>query len=360
MSVEEDRASAVRGWHDGGHEVEDRSSAVSAERDIAAIRAVLYRMTGSYSAKDVDGVMDTFVPDVPMMVGTGIDELRFDAGGLRLQIERDTSEPDALSMGMDNLRVTVFGDAAFAYADVMIHARFGQRHHNFPVRITFGLVRTTDGWRVAQAHTSVPEKGLPEGRSFPAQLTKTLTELLTSIDSDSGSEALAALGLGTATIVFTDIVDSTSLSQSMGDREWSSLIKHHFDTVQGIVESMGGTVVKTLGDGGMFAFRSGTSALLASIKTQQAMASMEERPLMLRIGVHTGDIVRNRNDYIGITVSKAARVAAAAQGGQVLVSSTTAEIVNSSEIAFGEPLSVELKGIDGVHTLMPLEWAAKH
>jgi class 3 adenylate cyclase len=332
---------------------------VSAERDIADIRAVLYRMTGSYGAKDVDGVMDTFVADVPMLVGTGIDELRFNANEVRFQIERDSSEPDAVSIGMDNLRATVFGDAAFAYTDVMINATFGERHQTFPVRMTFGLVRTEEGWRVAQSHTSVPEKGLPEGRSFPVQLTKTLSELLTSIDSDTGSAALEAMGLGTTTIVFTDIVDSTSLSQSMGDREWSSLIKRHFDTVEGIVESMGGSVVKTLGDGGMFAFGSGTSALITSMKTQQAMASLEERPLMVRIGVHTGDVVRDRDDYIGLTVSKAARVAAAAQGGQVLVSSTTADIVNSSEIEFGEPLAVELKGIEGVHTLLPLNWATK-
>ena len=316
-------------------------------------------MIGSYAARDVDGVVDTFVADSPMLVGTGIDELRFTASELRLQVARDTSEPDALSMGMDNLRVTVFGDAAFAYADLMIHARFGERHHRFPVRITFGLVRADDGWRVAQAHTSVPEIGLPEGRSFPVQLTKTLSELLTSIDSDTGSEALEALGLGTATIVFTDIVDSTSLSQSLGDREWSSLIKDHFETVEGIVESVGGTVVKTLGDGGMFAFRSGMSALLASMRTQRAVASSEGRPLMLRIGVHTGDVVTDRDDYIGLTVSKAARVAAAAHGGQILVSSTTADVVNSSEITFGEPLSAELKGIEGVHTLLPLDWAAK-
>ena len=78
---------------------------------------------------------------------------------------------------------------------------------------------------------------------------------------------------------------------------------------------------------------------------------------MVRIGVHTGDVVRDRNDYIGLTVSKAARVAAAARGGQVLVSSTTAGVVNSSEIMFGEPVSLELKGIDGVHTLLPLKLA---
>ena len=57
--------------------------------------------------------------------------------------------------------------------------------------------------------------------------------------------------------------------------------------------------------------------------------------------------------------AKAARVAAAARGDQILVSSTTADIVNSSEIDFGDPITVELKGIEGTHTLRPLNWAQR-
>ena len=329
---------------------------MTVEQDIAAVRSVIYQMMGSYGAKDVDGVMATFVKEDPMIIGTGADELRFTYDDVRFQVARDLSEPDSASVTLEDLRVNVFGDAAFAYAKAIIHASFGDDHHRFPVRFTYGMVRTEDGWRVAQGHTSVPERNQPEGRSFAVKLTKTLSDLLTSIDSDSGSEALEAIGLGTTTILFTDIVDSTSISQSMGDREWSALISSHFESVRGIVEAAGGQVVKTLGDGGMFAFKSGTSALVAAMKTQRAMASIDDHPLMLRIGVHTGDVVKDRDDYIGLTVSKAARVAAAAQGGQVLVSSTTADIVNSSQLEFGEPITVELKGIEGTHTLLPLNW----
>ena len=76
----------------------------------------------------------------------------------------------------------------------------------------------------------------------------------------------------------------------------------------------------------------------------------------MRVGVHTGDVVQGLNDYIGLTVNKAARVAAAAEGDQILVSSTTADIVNNAEIEFGDPTTVELKGIAGTHTLLPLNW----
>ena len=76
----------------------------------------------------------------------------------------------------------------------------------------------------------------------------------------------------------------------------------------------------------------------------------------MRIGVHTGDVIQSQSDYLGLTVNKAARVTAAAEGGQILVSSSTAEMLNYADFAFGEPLIVELKGIDGIHTLRPLRW----
>lgn len=326
------------------------------EQDVAEVRSVVYRMAECYGAKDVDGVLDTFAGEGSSMVGTGLDELRFGLAAVRLQAARDMSEADTASFGMDAVRVDVFGDAAFAFSDVVLSATFGSEHIRFPIRATFGLCRTDDGWRIAQMHTSLAHRQQGEGRSFPVKLTKTLSDLLTSIDSAAGSSVLESKGLGTATILFTDIVDSTALSQSMGDEMWSELISGHFETVKEIVESEGGSVVKTLGDGGMFVFPSGTAALLAAIQTQRAVTSSVEHRLSLRIGVHTGDVVQGQNDYIGLTVNKAARVAAAAKGDQILVSSTTADIVNHSRIEFGEPMSVELKGIAGTHTLLPLDW----
>lgn len=330
---------------------------MTVEQDVAEVRFLVYRMAERYGAIDPDGVMETFVDDHPSIIGTGADEVRFGPAEVHFQMARDMAEADTLSMGMENVHVDVFGEAAFAFADVVINATFGGETFGFPVRCTFGLVRTDDGWRIAQIHTSVAHGGQSEGRSFPVKLTKTLSDLLTSIDNATGSSILRSKDLGTATILFTDIVDSTTLSQSMGDEVWSTLITEHFKTVGEIVEGEGGSVVKTLGDGGMFAFPSGASALLAAIRTQRTVTSQVGRPLSLRVGVHTGDVVQGGNDYIGLTVNKAARVAAAAQGDQILVSSTTADVVNHSEIRLGDPISVELKGIEGTHTLLPLLWA---
>ena len=327
------------------------------EQAVAEVRSVVYQMAERYGALDADGVLAMFVEENTVLVGTGADEVRFGTAEARLQVVRDMSEVDGLSMGMENLSVNVFGEAAFAYSDAVINASVDGESFKFPVRATIGLIRTSDGWRIAQIHFSVAYGEQAPGRSFPVQLTKTLSDLLTSIDSDSGSSALRAAKLGTATILFTDVVDSTRLSQSMGDQKWSELITAHFNTVREIVEDEGGSVVKTLGDGGMFVFPSGASALLTAVRTQRAVTTSADDVLRIRVGVHTGDVVQGHNDYIGLTVNKAARVAAAAQGDQILVSSTTADIVNSSEIEFGDPITVELKGIEGTHTLLPLHWA---
>jgi class 3 adenylate cyclase len=176
------------------------------------------------------------------------------------------------------------------------------------------------------------------------------------MDNKTESAALGKEMLGTVTLVFTDVVGSTALSQSMGNKGWSDLITDHFDSVRKIVEDERGTVVKTLGDGGMYVFSSGASALRAAIGIQTAVSESDTDHLRLRMGVHTGDVMQGDGDYLGLTVNKAARVAAAARGDQVLVSSTTFDMVDTTEFEFGEPITVEFKGIDGPHLLRPLTW----
>lgn len=188
------------------------------------------------------------------------------------------------------------------------------------------------------------------------ELTRTLADLVDSIDA--GAELSRATGLsGTATLMFTDIVDSTPLSLSLGEAVWADTINSHFDALQKVVESEGGSLVKTLGDGGMYAFESGSAALKAAKRIQQAVSASSDPQLQVRVGVHTGDVIRTEADYVGATVSKAARVAAAAVGGQIMVSSTTAGMVTATEFEFGTPITVELKGLEGTHQLQPLIWS---
>lgn len=329
------------------------------DQAVAEVRSAVYRFAERYGALDIDGVMAMFVGENPVDVGTGVDEVRIGTSEVRHQIARDMSEVEALSMGMESLRVDVHGDAAFAYSDVVFSLTAGGESLRIPARTTIGMICTADGWRIAQIHSSIAYGEQPPGRSFPVQLTRTLSDLLTSMDTDSGSSALRAAKMGTATVLFTDVVDSTMLAQSLGDQRWSELITAHFGLVRAIVEGEGGSVVKTLGDGGMYVFPSGASALSAAVRIQRAVTASADDVLRVRVGVHTGDVIRDENDYLGLTVNKAARVAAAARGDQILVSSTTTDIANSHEIEFGDPITVELKGIEGTHTLRPLNWSER-
>jgi class 3 adenylate cyclase len=105
----------------------------------------------------------------------------------------------------------------------------------------------------------------------------------------------------------------------------------------------------------MYVFPSATSALQAAADIQIALAGAAD-DFSVRMGIHTGDVVRSRQDLLGVTVSKAARVAAAADGGQVLVSSATADMVNPSDFTFGTPITAHLKGIEATQTLLPFIW----
>jgi class 3 adenylate cyclase len=207
-------------------------------------------------------------------------------------------------------------------------------------------------WRVVHSHISVP---VPNVEVWGGEMSRTLTDLLASINAESEARAVEDIGLSVATIVFTDIVGSTVLSESMGDAAWVELVTSHFETLGRIAEEQGGSLVKTLGDGAMLAFPTAASGLTAAIEVQRTASSAVADGLQVRIGVHTGDVMPG-DDYLGLMVNKAARVAAAAAGGQILASTSTAGMVNPTQFDFGDPMTVELKGLSGTHQVVPLTW----
>lgn len=121
-------------------------------------------------------------------------------------------------------------------------------------------------------------------------------------------------------IGLTDIADSTVLAQSMGDIAWAGMVGSHETRIRHITRSQGGTVVIFLGDGSMLAFESARAAIRAAVEIQRACA---DEPYTIRIGIHSGEVIRTADDLFGLTVNKAARVAAAAPDGGIVISSTT-------------------------------------
>src|SRR4051812_4533408 len=125
----------------------------------------------------------------------------------------------------------------------------------------------------------------------------------------------------TATFVFTDLVDSTATAARLGPEAAEQLRQTHFKLLRGAVAAAGGTEVKNLGDGLMVMFSSPSRALASAAGMQQAIEHHNrsaDQPLSVRIGISTGEAVGDDNDYFGDPVIEAARLCAAAEGGQIL------------------------------------------
>ena len=115
--------------------------------------------------------------------------------------------------------------------------------------------------------------------------------------------------------MFTDIVGSTELTTTLGDEAWLAILRAHNEIVTGATAAADGMVVKGQGDGFMLAFRSARRALTAARAIQRGIGEIFNdpgSPIRIRVGVHTGEILREADDFFGQTVNYAARVAAAA------------------------------------------------
>lgn len=220
-----------------------------------------------------------------------------------------------------------------------------------PLRHT-ALFRLEEGvWRAIQWHNSTP---VSNQAVFGVDLTKTLDDLVSSVLADENELLPASFSEGTLTLVFTDIVDSTSLAESYGDATWAGMMAKHEALVSSATSSNGGNVVKFLGDGSMLAFESARAAVRAAVDIQRALS---DGPFSVRIGVHTGEVQRTGTDLMGLTVNKAARVASATGGGEIMISATTRDLIGSMDgLRVGESQTVALKGISGTHQIMPVLW----
>jgi len=217
-------------------------------------------------------------------------------------------------------------------------------------RISFVFVLEDGSWKIIQVHVSNPDSKF-EGLGFPNEAMKALEEA-------ARDEELGLGTTGTASIMFTDVVNSARLASLMGDRLWTQSINAHIAQVRQIVLSAGGTLVKSLGDGTMSTFRSTHSALAAARDIQtKVRADHGDVGIRLRVGIHTGEVIENKGDFFGTVVNKAARVAAAAHPDEIRVSDATrAMIGGQTEFAFGDPIRLPLKGLTGEHVLYRLEW----
>ena len=158
----------------------------------------------------------------------------------------------------------------------------------------------------------------------------------------TGSRGEVEIDRVLATVMFTDIVDSTRRAAELGDRQWRTLLDRHDETVRQQLARFRGNEVKNLGDGFMATFDGPARAVRCA-----AAISESVRPLgiAVRSGLHTGEIELKRGDIAGIAVHTAARVAAEAEAGETVVSSTVRDLVAGSGLRFEDRGTHALKGL---------------
>jgi predicted ATPase/class 3 adenylate cyclase len=155
------------------------------------------------------------------------------------------------------------------------------------------------------------------------------------------------LPTGTVTFLFTDIEGSTRLLRQLGDG-YRAVQDRHAEVVRAAIDGHGGREVRTEGDSFFVAFDRAPNAAAAAADIQRALATepwAHGEPLRVRIGIHTGEGILGGGDYVGIDVHRAARIAAAGHGGQVLLSDATRALLGDAV-----PDGVRIRGL-GRHAL---------
>jgi class 3 adenylate cyclase len=151
-----------------------------------------------------------------------------------------------------------------------------------------------------------------------------------------------------ATLLFTDLVDSTALAAQLGDARWRELLSRLFEANRAEFERYGGREVDTTGDGMLATFDGPARALHCAAALHRRAAGQD---LRIRVGVHVGEVELVGSDVRGVAVHEAARVMAAAQPGETLVSELTRALAGASGLRFEDRGTHELKGLHGEWTL---------
>jgi pimeloyl-ACP methyl ester carboxylesterase len=162
--------------------------------------------------------------------------------------------------------------------------------------------------------------------------------------SGDTAERVASYDRVLATVLFTDIVDSTAKAASLGDRAWTELLQRHDESAEREIVRHRGHLVKRTGDGLLATFDGPGRGVLAAHAIRSAARLLG---LEVRAGVHTGEIERRDADVSGIAVHIGARIGSIAAPGEILVSGTVKDLVIGSGIAFEDRGRHALKGIPG-------------
>lgn len=164
----------------------------------------------------------------------------------------------------------------------------------------------------------------------------------------TGTRTRAPTDRQLATVLFTDIVDSTGRAEALGDRRWRSVLDLHDSLAGDVVADHAGRLIRSTGDGVLATFDGPGRAIRSATALQDGLAGAD---LQIRTGIHTGEVELRNGGIDGIAVHLAARIMALADAAEILVSNTVKDLVIGSDIGFKDRGAHTLKGIDGVWQL---------
>jgi class 3 adenylate cyclase len=223
----------------------------------------------------------------------------------------------------------------------------------YPVRFTWLFHKEGSAWKVVHLHASI---GYPNLEVVGFEITTSIDAVADIVDRERPSLAAYTSPEGTVTIMFTDMESSTALNERLGDDVFVPLLLKLHDIVGSRTAAAAGSIVKSEGDGFMLVFPSARRAVDCAVAIQRDLLSIDDR-LKLRMGLHTGEPARHADDFFGRDVAYAARIGAAASGGEVLVSSLVKSLVGPSQsTTFDGPRDLELKGFDGPQPVFEVVW----
>lgn len=316
------------------------------------LRSVTTRYWAAFRRGDADAVIARYSLASGMtMIGTDESEYIQDPDRLVEYTRAEFGSLGGWPLGEAKIDAWAEGDVGWS----IIRSTVGADDLRHALRVTLVFHLEHDEWRVVHQHWSV---GAPNEDVIGIPLTYNLEQLAEAVETERPDLTDLAASDGTITLVFTDIEGSTALNGSFGDRAWIDVLRAHNAVVERMTTRHGGTVVQRMGDGYMLVFPAARRAIRAALAIEseiRATFNDPGSPIRVRIGVHTGEVIREEHEFFGQAVNYAARVAAAGAGGEVVASRLVHDLVSTDrEFVFGLPREVAMKGIDGGQLVYPL------
>jgi class 3 adenylate cyclase len=186
--------------------------------------------------------------------------------------------------------------------------------------------------------------------------TTVLTAAIRDFMGDPQALAPPRSAAGLRTVLFTDLVGHSEMMSRLGDERGREVLREHERITREVLKDHGGTEVKTMGDGFMASFGSVTSAVECAVALQRAFADRDGEPLNVRVGLNAGEPIEEDGDLFGATVILASRIAAKADGGEILVADTVRGLCSGKGFLFADRGEFVAKGFEEPVRVYEVSW----